>query len=292
MSNNQNINISQQNVTGPCDLKCAYNFNYQESSSTATNNGSVIVLSYDTGSVSPVLFNNQKYSVHLIYIVSPSIHTFNNTQAVGEILIVHSPVSGGPQLIVSIPFTSSSESSTASNLITQVIQSVANNAPSGGETTNLNIPGFNLNNIIPKKPFYNYSDSTNNSWIVFDIMNAIPISSSILTTLNKIIEPFPIPTPGTNLFYNSKGATNSTSNLGDGIYISCQPTGSSVEETNVSFTKNQTNYDISSLISNPVFIIIIQILIGCILFIITFLCINFVYNYFTKDKQSGGFTIG
>ena len=66
---NQNINISQQNVTGPCDLKCAYSFTYQESTLTAKNNGSFIMLSYDNGSVPPVLYNNQKYTVTNILIV-------------------------------------------------------------------------------------------------------------------------------------------------------------------------------------------------------------------------------
>jgi len=280
---NQNINISQQNVTGPCDLKCAYNFTYHESASTATNNGSLIMLSYDNGSVPPVLYNNQKYTINNVLIVSPSIHTFNNIQAAAEICITHSPVSGGPNLLVCIPITSSSESSTASNLITQIIQSVATNAPSANESTNLNISGFTLENIIPKKPFYTYSDTNNSIWIVFDIKNAIPINSSVLSSLNQIIKPFPIPTPGTNLFYNSKGPNSSDANFGDDIYISCQPTGSSVEESEVTYEKNQTSYDFSSIAKNPTFILIMQILFGCLLFIITFLLINFAYNYFTSD---------
>ena len=41
-TNSQNINISPQNVQGYCDMKCSYNFNYQESGSTATNNGVMI----------------------------------------------------------------------------------------------------------------------------------------------------------------------------------------------------------------------------------------------------------
>ena len=33
----QNINIAPQNISGKCDLKCAYNFKYSESNSTARN---------------------------------------------------------------------------------------------------------------------------------------------------------------------------------------------------------------------------------------------------------------
>jgi hypothetical protein len=40
----QSIDISKKNVSGKCDLKCAYNFNYQESNTTAKNQGVLINL--------------------------------------------------------------------------------------------------------------------------------------------------------------------------------------------------------------------------------------------------------
>ena len=36
------MNISPQNITGTCNLKCAYSFNYNTSKSTATNYGQYI----------------------------------------------------------------------------------------------------------------------------------------------------------------------------------------------------------------------------------------------------------
>ena len=41
------IDISLSNITGNCQLKCSYNFNYNNSSCIATNRGDYIKLSYD-----------------------------------------------------------------------------------------------------------------------------------------------------------------------------------------------------------------------------------------------------
>jgi len=282
MNDNQNINISQQNVTGPCNSKCAYSFNYPESSSTAQNNGYFISLSYENSSTPPVTFNAQKYNISTIYLFSPSIHLFNNTTASGEICIEHAPVGGGSNLNVCIPLTSSTNSSTSSNLVSQVIQSVAQNSPSENETTTLNISDFTLNNIVPAKPYYFYNESSTN-WIVFDIMNAIPISNSIITSLNQIIKPYPIPTPGSNLYYNAAGPNSVDGNkVGEGIYISCQPTGTSNETTNVSYTKNATQFDLSNLWKNKTFQIVLEVLSGCIIFIILFFSINYAYSKYTS----------
>jgi hypothetical protein len=279
----KNINISSQNISGKCDLKCAYNFKYSESNSTAKNNGVMISLTYDNSNIPPVLYNNQKYNVSNIYLTCPSIHTFNNSQASAEIVIEHTPVVGGPQLNVAIPITSSSESSTASNLINEIIQSVATNAPSQGNSTNLNLSGFTLDNIVPNKPFYSYTDTGNNEWIVFGILYAIPLNSNTLNTLSKIIKDFPLPMTGETIFFNSSGP-NTSGKIGDGIYISCKPTGSSEEETAVEYTKNTTSYDFSNMLNSPIFKILFQIIFGLIIFIFLFLMFNYIYTFITTGN--------
>ncbi len=279
---NTNINISKQNISGKCDLKCAYNFKYSESNLTAKNNGVNIALTPDTEKVPPVTYNNQKYNVSEIIILSPSIHIFNGATVAAEIMIEHTPVQGGSQLNVCIPIISSSDSSTASNLITEVIQGVSSNAPAANETTNLSINGFTLQDIVPSKPFYSYTDSNNYDYIVFDITNAIGLSSSTITTLQQIITPFPIPTPGGQLFFNSSGPN--TTKIGEGIYISCQPTGSSEEETAVTYDKNVTTYDFTDITNNPTAKLIFQIIIGCILFIVIFMAVSYGYSYIVNGE--------
>jgi len=104
-----------------------------------------------------------------------------------------------------------------------------------------------------------------------------------LETLGKIIKAFPIPTTGGSLFFNSSGP-NSMNNLGDGIYISCKPTGSSEEETGVEYAKNSPTYNLSNLLESPTVQIIFQVLIGCIVFIIVFLVFSYIYSFITKGS--------
>jgi hypothetical protein len=282
MSENiQSINISPKNVEGKCDVKCAYQFKYPQTNLTAKNNGVFISLTCDNSTVPPVNYNFEKYNVGQILIVTPSIHLFNNEYANAEILIEHEPVKGGPKLFVCIPINTSSNSTTASHNLTEIIQDVSTNAPRDGESTTINIYNFTLDAIVPKKPFFSYTGIDINKavaeFVVFGLIEAIPLSSDTLASLSKIIKAFPIKTPGNSLFFNSSGPNGNLEN--DGIYISCNPTGSSTEETSVSYLKNNTpNYNLGSLFKNPLIQIILQILFGCILFIVTFITLNYVFN--------------
>jgi carbonic anhydrase len=278
----QSIDISKKNVSGKCDLKCAYNFQYPESNTTAKNQDVLINLSYDNSKSPPVTYNTQKYTVTQTIITSPSLHLFNGVTTDAEIIIVHTPVKGGPVLYVSIPVKSSSESSDASYLLKEIIDVTATNAPSQGESTNLSISGFTLDKIVPNKPYYSYTDKGNNDWIVFGILDAIPLNSDTITTLQKIIKPYPIPMIGGELFFNSSGP-NSTK-VGEGIYISCKPTGSSSEETEVEYSKNTPSYDFANILDNPVTKTIFQIIVGVILFLIVFMIFNYIYQWITTGE--------
>jgi len=278
----QSIDISKKNISGKCDLKCAYNFEYPESNITALNQGVLIILTYDNSKTPPVTYNTQKYTVLQAIISSPSLHLFNGATTDAEIIIIHTPVKGGPVLYVSIPIKSSSESSDASYLLNEVIDVTGTNAPSQGESTNLSISGFTLDKIVPNKQYYSYTDNANNDWIVFGILDAIPLNSATITTLQKIIKPYPIPMIGGELFINTTGP-NSTK-VGEGIYISCKPTGSSNEETTIEYTKNTPSYDFANILDNPVTKMIFQIIVGCILFIIVFMIFSYVYQFITTGE--------
>jgi hypothetical protein len=279
-TNNTSINISRQNVTAVCDLKCAYNFKYPETSLTAVNYETMILFSFDQSNTPPVIYNQQKYNVENMLLVTPSVHTFNGATTSAELVISHTPVLGGNQLAVCIPINQSSDSNAASNLVTELIQSVANNAPAQGETTTINISGFTLNTIVPVKPFYSYTDNNNSDYIIFDILDAIALNSDTLSSLAQIIRPFPLPTPGGNLFYNKNGPN--LSNVGDGIYIKCKPTGSSSKEVPVEYSKNNTQrFSFNNFFNNSTFKMILNICISLIIFIIIFGGISFGYSYLT-----------
>jgi len=287
MSNQGSINISSSNVTGKCDLKCAYNYYYSDSSLTVTNTGISISFPYDNGNTSPVIYNQQKYTVQNVQIYCPSVNIYDGQQAAGEIIVTHIPQQGGNNLYVCVPFIGSTSSTTATNLLTQLITDVSTSAPTEGENANININGFTLQNIIPKNPYYNFTSTSsqfNGDFVVFDISNAIPINQQTLTTLGNIIDPFNLQISGEALFYNSNGPTTSSSGVeDDGIYISCQPTGASEEQVSVTMNNPITN-DLQDVFKNPAVLLAFQIIIGCLLFIIIFFILNFVINFITGSN--------
>jgi hypothetical protein len=286
MTTNNNIDISKYTAgNNTCDLKCAYNFDYPETNLVATNYGIMINCIFDNNTSTPVVYNQQKYSVASMVIVSPSIHFFNGNQTNpagnqtnAEIIISHTPSVSGNGLAVCIPIIQSNDSNEASNLVTNLIQSVSNSANQQGQKVNINT-NITLNTIIPKQPFYSYTDGNNTDFIVFDISDAIGINSDSITSLQQMIKPFPIPTPGNSLFYNKNGPNNS--NIGDGIYIKCNPVGASKDEVPVEYSKNSSSYDIFSGNNENVIKIILQILFVILIFGV----LVFIFMWFRKASN-------
>ena len=272
----EEINISPANVYGKCDLKCVYNYKYPESALTAKNNVVNISLTYENGNVAPVMYNNNKYIVAKILIFSPSLHIFNGNKVEAEIIIEHTPEAGGGALFVCVPVSKSADSTSATTLLSDVIRGVGSNAPAANETTTMNISGFTLDKIIPKGPFFSYSGKYSDAeadFIVYGKNYSIPVGNVAVAILNKILKPFPLPMRGEKLFINQKGA-NSSGRIGDGIYISCQPTGSSEEETDVSNNKDSTSTEFDTSWVEY----LIKLLIGCIVFLAIFYVISFGFN--------------
>lgn len=288
MTTNNNIDISKYTAgNNICDLKCAYNFVYPETNLVATNSGMLIQITFDNNTSTPVVYNQQKYSVASMLIVSPSVHFFNGNQSnpagnqvKAEILIFHTPTVSGNTLAVCIPIIQSNDTNEASNLVTNIIQSVANSANKQGQRVNINT-NITLNTIIPKKPFYSYTstDGKNTDFIVFDAFDAITLNSATLTSLQQIIKPYPIPTPGKILFYNKNGPNNS--NIGDGIYIKCNPVGASKDKVAVEYSKNSSSFDIFSGNNENVIKIILQILFVILIFGV----MVFIFMWFRKAKN-------
>jgi carbonic anhydrase len=285
MSNKTSMNISPQNVQGICTYKCDFSFDYPTSSCIATNNGTYLTLSY-TDSSAPVKFNNKSYNVSTCYLYSPSLHLYNDQNADAELMIVHQPTTGGKTLYICIPITINGTSNNASKKISELINAVSKGAPYQGGSTNQGITDFTLNEFIPLKEFFSYS--TNNSdMLAFGLQNAIYISQSNLELLKKLIKPYGGTAfqSGPGLYINEKGPTKGTPATSNDIYIDCQPTNSSEDETNeVVNIKSETVFDLNNVMSNPFFL---SILFG-ILFLIIIMGTYKGINYLT----GGGITPG
>ena len=269
------FNLSQNNVAGECNLKCAYSFQYSNSSCVANNNGNTIILSYDESNVPPVTYNGNKYKVSNGFISASSPFLFNGKPAKGIIGIQHSPILGGPVLIVMIPIVAGNSSMPSSNILTKIINETANLAPKSGNKSVISVENYNFNNIVPKKPFYSFtSDGGRSDMIAYGIEHAITIDADTITKLNSIIkgEKFIYPAAWLGkIFYNSKGPNTTGSAGSDDIYIDCQPVNVSEETIQMSnenklseYYQMNSNYDARStfikIYFNPWFQLLLLIL--------------------------------
>jgi len=238
------LNISQDNISGECNLKCSYSFQYSNSSCVASNTGESIVLSYDETNVPPVTYNGNKYKVSSIKITTGSILLYNGKNVKASLIISHAPIVGGGPFSVIIPIVSGTGSLPSSNILTTIITETAKLAPKSGNKTSISLANYNLNNIVPKKPFYSFNNDGKDI-ITYGLEYAITIDADTLTKLSTITKGVSniIPANSTSLFYNPKGPnSNGTSTGSDDIYIDCQPINVS-EETIQMSTENKLSMD-------------------------------------------------
>ena len=284
------IDISISKIRGKCALKCSYSFHYNNSSCIATNRGEYISISYDKSSSPPVLYNAIGYDVQEIRLYIPSLHSYNNTKTDGELIIVHTSNTGSKPLLVCIPIKSNNTSSISAQFFKTLIDTVASNAPSDGETTTVNMPKFNLDFFVPKKPFFSYSAtepyqpcSENVDYIVYAPLEAsLDMIPETLKKLETIItsNSYNVKT-GPNLFYNEKGPSMGGAGGGE-IYLDCQPVGSSEDTTDIITDMGSSPYptNISDWLKNP----LIKLFLGSIIFIIILYIVKYLLNIIKPTK--------
>jgi hypothetical protein len=295
-------NIANSTVKGNCDMKCDYNFKYHNSNSIATNETTYIQISYENSGIPPVTFNNIKYNVDFIQLYFPSYILYNGETSPATLIIAHTSVSDGSVLYVFLPIIISEDNTKASTLLNSIISSVSTNAPNAGESVTLSISDFTLQDIIPKKPFYTWTDpnASNFTFLCYDLNNAVSISQTSYNSLIKIISSYTSTNTPSNLqaainsgnttniasfYYNSKGP-NTSSTGDDDIYISCQPTGNSEEDENVTFKKSKNSTttfdtDLSKILKNP---FVVYVLYG-IVFLILLVFLNMIINILSSGKM-------
>lgn len=269
-SSNSPIDISSSKSSGKCDLKCDYKFSYKNSSCVGKNMGDYISLSYDNASSSLVTFNLIPYIVKEVRIYHPSLHSFNGNKLDAEMVVVHTSNTGNPSLLVCIPVRISNSSSSSAIFFTNVVASMSSNAPSEGDSTTIKMNNYNLNSIIPKKPFYSYAGtepyqpcSEKVNYIVYDGSDGyLDIQEKVYDNLIKIVkENYYTVKEGISFFYNSKGPNPASS---DDIYIDCQPVGQSEDTVNVVNDTSNTysnDYSFEELKNNDIFKFFIAIII-------------------------------
>lgn len=232
------INIHSDS-NGSCDLKCKYSFKYNDSHVQVTNKGDFLTLSYEQTSVPPVVYNSKKYQVEEIRVYQPSLHSYSGIKADGEIIIIHN--SGSSKLIVSVPISSSGPSTEGSQLIGSILSSMNKTNNEKNVSIQTNVTNFNLNKIVPMKPFYSYKGTLPYSpcnglfdYVVFSQDNggSIGLDAASMSILKKSIventrDVVDNKDGSIEFFYNSNGPSTRIGLGGgdDDIYIECHPTG-------------------------------------------------------------------
>jgi carbonic anhydrase len=284
------IDISMSNILGNCDLKCSYSFHYSNSSCVATNRGDYISMSYDKSSYPPVSYNASGFDVKEIRLYTPSLHSYNGVKTDAELAIAHTSNTGAAPLLVCIPIKSNNTSSGSALFFKTVIDSISSNAPSDGETTTVNFPKFNLDSLVPKKPFFSYSAtepyqpcSEEVNYIVFSpLESSLDMMPESLTKLQSIIQsnPYDIKT-GPKLFYNENGPTKGGAEGGE-IYIDCQPVGSSDDTTQTVTDTGGSPYPLTlkDILNNK----FVQIIIGSLIFIALLYAVKYTLNVVKAPK--------
>ena len=272
------IDISRSGSDGTCELKCEYSFSYNNSDTSVTNNGDYLELTYDQASVAPVKFNDSSYRVDSIRIYQPSLHTFDGNNADAEIVIKHSGDSGN--LLVCVPVIKSASVTKSASLLNIIMPKVKSYAYADGQSANLNISNFNLNDIIPNKPFYSYTGTLpiapcngEYNYIVFGIEHAASMSPQSMTVLQGAILPNDAEVVDDTPFYiNPKGPVK-TLGSDDDIYIECHPTGADGEilidkgaNSSLSGKLNLEKFNLTKFTSNPFFLTVVSGLLAFILF--------------------------
>jgi len=223
------VNIDKNKVIGPCLLKCDYRHSYGIYTPNIKNNDNYLSLNY-SGKSNPVKFNDVNYQVQEIRMYRPSLHTYGNKRADGEILIIHG--GSGKNLIVSVPFMVGGKTDKGSTQLSSVLSEAIKRAPTKGSAVTLSLGDFSLDNFIPsKRGFFSYNGTLPYkpcngaySYVVYSIDDALNISSKVFDSLKKTITDTSVDIKSNNYFYNKNGS-NVSSGENDDIYIDCQPVG-------------------------------------------------------------------
>jgi hypothetical protein len=272
------IDISSQNVSGECKLKCDFSFNYSSvSNPTATNFGTYIQVTYNNNP--SVTYNNVQYKVSSINIYAPSLHYYNGSTVSGEICITHVPLYGGNSLLVYIPISTSGVTVSASSILHKIFTAVSTMAPSAGQNTNKGTGTFNLNDVVPKKSFYTYSSGSRDV-IVYGISDTIGMTVDDYSKLSKIIIPV-TSNPAivsAQLFINRGGPSISTNNL----TMDCQALD--IGEPMDEYMRNKSS-TVNDLMNRSGFSYFVIIIIITIILVLSYVLKNYFVKTFDMDTN-------
>ena len=259
-----------------CDLKCTFNYNYSNTTIQSIITSNNITLKSGAQSVPPVKFNGNTYNVSKITISYPSSIKFHGTPADGAIEITHTSTTSYNPLMVIIPFNQAS--TTNPPVLDSIIEQTATLLPKT-TYTNLNIPTFSLQSIVPKGPFY-FSENPNYYMIYYGLESSLSISHQTYQQLKKIVVTPTKPLTSTSeieLFYNPDGSNLPSTGGSDFGYIECQEQYSEEITDNVQTSPGPPS-QIAKLFENPKVQEALWIILYVILSILVIIMLYYIFN--------------
>jgi carbonic anhydrase len=248
------VNIINSDKTNSCSGKCKLAYTFNPSSVVVTNENTYLsILPSDrTNPVATYSSNNTStcnnggdgtYSVNEVRIYTPSLHTYAGSRANGEVIISLNNMSGGRDIIICVPITTTNGTlPKAGDQLKKIIQTSKQIANSPGESGAVPGLSFNLNDFIPNKVgFYAYIATLPYSpctkctgYIVYDARDAaISLESNIMSNLAAIVNAsnIEIQPITTNLVYayNKDGAIDNMDVANSDLVFDCRPIGSEGE---------------------------------------------------------------
>ena len=281
------INIISNQEVNQCTNKCnlTYANSIAEQDVIVTNNGTYISVAI-TNDENTAQLDNSDYALSELQIYSPSLHQYNNTNQIGEILMVYdSTENSTEQLIISIPISQGGGSVTDQGF-NNLMNIVNVYTPTLGDNSNFVISDLNFNNFISTSSFYTYTGTViNNCETTAYYILFYPTTFSIFIPNNYIynnqitcITPSGVTVePNTDYFFNPEGANFGN---GDGIYMDCVAVNTSQAEELVPMSGSYTSYTGSAL-QNPTVIEIVRYIIFSLFIIIIFAVIYYGIKKFT-----------
>ena len=238
------INITQ-NYKSTCDRLCKFNYEYPQSNLSVLNQGSYLKIGYENSSTPSVIFNNIEMSVDEIRLYRPSLHQYNGNGADAELIIKH--IGNGSNVLVCVPISISASKTASSDLLDTILSNTLSKAPNQGESTQINIKNFTLNDFVPTASFYSYKGTLpydpctgSYNYVVFDKGDSAQISTTGFSNLSKLISKRFSQIKTNEFFYNKTGSAEGlkTTDLGDDYYLECNPTG---EEGEILYSTTPTS---------------------------------------------------
>ena len=268
--------------SGECSLKCMYWFHYGLSSCRIENRDEYIRVYYD--GASDVVYNSVKYTPEEIRIYCPSLHTYEGKTAPSEMIIIHKSNQGMLMVCVPILTTTASITSIGSTLVSTFIEKL----PTKEEgTLSLQLSDFNLDNLVPKAPYYSYqgtppfSNDMECDFIVYaPVDGGVYINDSTLELLQKNISPSQMDIEEGKAYFNKTGSTKNGFSGEGQIYIDCQPVSESNEivyEEPKEISTPDTTQSLNWIYS------VLSIIIGAIFVIMSYKLFRYVLKYMFPD---------